>query len=95
MSVGLVAIHYPLPEHRDELVQRVRRAAEIMREVPGCLSVGTWTNAADDSIATTGEWESEAALTESFAAVRAAGVDFDYDDREAQPREVIRLVSPA
>jgi hypothetical protein len=28
-----------------------------------------------------------------FAAVRAACVDFDYDERESRPREVFELAS--
>ncbi len=42
---------------------------------------------------TTGQWESEQALTAGFAAVRTAGVDFGYDERESRPREVFKLIS--
>ena len=28
MKVGLVALHFPRPEHRDEMISRVHRAAE-------------------------------------------------------------------
>jgi hypothetical protein len=42
VSVGVVAFHYPKPEYREELVQRVRRAAEVMATVPG-LGALTWT----------------------------------------------------
>ena len=42
---------------------------------------------------TTGQWESERALTAGFAAVQAAGADFGYDERESRPREVFRLIS--
>jgi hypothetical protein len=30
MKVGLVAVHYPCPEHRDEMISRVHRAAEAL-----------------------------------------------------------------
>ena len=39
MKVGLVALHYPRPEYRDEMISRVRRAAEVMMTTPGCLAV--------------------------------------------------------
>jgi hypothetical protein len=42
---------------------------------------------------TTGGWESEQALRAGYAAVRAAEVDFDHDDRESRPRQVFILVS--
>jgi heme-degrading monooxygenase HmoA len=92
VSVGLVAFHYPKPEYRDELVQRVRRAAEVMATVPGCLDVGCWHEEATGAVVTTGKWESKDALRAGFAAVAAA--DVDYDERESRPREVFNL-SPA
>lgn len=91
VSVGLVAFHYPKPEYRDELAQRVRRAAEVMATVPGCLDVGCWHEEATGAIVTTGTWESKDAVRAGFAAVAAANIDFDYDDREARPREVFNL----
>jgi quinol monooxygenase YgiN len=91
MTVGLVAVHYPTPEYRAELIQRVRRAAEVMATVPGCLDVGCWQEDATGNIVTTGKWESKDAMMAAFAAVAAAAVDFDYDDRESQPRDVLNL----
>lgn len=93
MIVGLVAVHYPRPEFRDEMIQRVRRAAEVMAAVPGCLDVACWRDPDAETVVTTGKWESEDARRAGFAAVAAAGVDFDYDEREQRPREVLNLVS--
>ncbi|MGH3601582.1 MAG: putative quinol monooxygenase [Pseudonocardiaceae bacterium] len=94
MSVGLVAIHHPRAETRDELISRVQKAAEIMSQTPGCQSAECWATATDDTIVTTGQWESDDAMAAGFAAVQAAGVDFDYDERESRPRNVIRLIEP-
>lgn len=93
MKVGLVAIHYPQAAYRAELISRIRAAAEVMRQTPGCLSVDYWTNPDNETVVTTGQWESEAAMAAAFAAVQAAQVDFDYDERELRPREVLRLVA--
>ncbi len=92
MKVGLIAFHYPRPEHRDGMVSRVRRAAEVMGATPGCLAVDCWLRDDDRAVVTTGQWESEQALMAGFAAVRAAGVDFEYDQRETRPRETIKLI---
>jgi quinol monooxygenase YgiN len=93
MKVGLVALHYPRPEHRDEMISRVHRAAEVMMTAPGCLAVDCWVSDDGQAVVTTGQWESGQALMAGFAAVRTAGVDFDYDERESRPREVFQLVS--
>jgi hypothetical protein len=39
MKVALVAFHYPHPEHRDEMISRVHRAANVMAAAPGCLAL--------------------------------------------------------
>lgn len=93
MKVGLVAAHYPRREHRDEMISRVHQAAEVMAATPGCLAVDCWASEDNQAVVTTGQWESEQALTAGFTAVRTAGVDFDYDDRESRPRDVLKLVS--
>jgi quinol monooxygenase YgiN len=93
MKVGFVAIHYPHISHREEFIARVQRAAEVMRLTPGCLSADCWVTVAGDAVVSTAQWESEDALASSFATAKAAGVDFDYDERESRPREILRLVS--
>lgn len=93
MKVGLVAVHYPRREHRDEMISRVHQAAEVMAATPGCLAVDCWVSEDNQAVVTTGQWESEQALTAGFTAVHTVGVDFDYDDRESRPRDVLKLVS--
>ena len=93
MKVGLVALHYPHPEHRDEMISRVSQAADVMAVAPGCLTVDCWVSEDGQTVVTTGQWESEQALTAGIAAVQTADVDFGYDERESRPREVFKLIS--
>ena len=93
MKVGLVALHFPRPEHWDEMISRVHRAAEVMAAAPGCLAVDCWVSEDHQAVVTTGQWESEPARMAGFAAARTAGVDFDSDERESRPRQVYTLVS--
>jgi quinol monooxygenase YgiN len=92
MKVGPVALHFPRPEYWDEMISRVHRAAAVMAAAPGCLVVDCWVSEDHQAVVTTGQWESEQALRAGFAAVRTAGVDFDYDERESRPRQVFPLV---
>lgn len=93
MKVSLVAQHYPRPEHWDEMISRVHQAAEVLAAAPGCLEVDCRVSDDHQAVVTTGQWESRQALRAGFAAVRTAGVDFDYDERESRPRQVFTLVS--
>jgi quinol monooxygenase YgiN len=94
MKVGLVAFHYPRREHHDDMLRRVGQAAEFIARTPGCLAADCWITEEPEAIVSTGQWESEEALTASFAAARAAGIDFRYDEREVRPRDIFRLAIP-
>jgi hypothetical protein len=94
MAFGLVAFHYPRREHRDELVERMEAAAEVMRTVEGCLDASVWTVRESDALVSTGTFVSEEAWTRAVRAVLEAEVDFDYDERELRPRAVHFLVQP-
>ncbi|MEV0390419.1 antibiotic biosynthesis monooxygenase [Nonomuraea sp. NPDC050643] len=91
MNVGMVAFHYPHAAYQEEFVSRVHRVAEEFRRTPGCLSAGCWVSG--EAVVSIVHWESEEAFTASFATVLAAGLDLDYDEREARPREIHRLVA--
>lgn len=94
MGFGVVAFHYPRPEHRDELVQRMRAAAEVMKTVEGCVEASVWEVREGEALVSTGTFESEQASARAAGAVLEAGIDFEYDQRELRPREVHYLVSP-
>jgi quinol monooxygenase YgiN len=88
---GIVALHYPRDEFRDEMAMRVARAAEVMATVPGCIEALCWREEDSGIIVATGKWASEEAWRASLSAVADAQVDFDYDERESRPREVFNL----
>jgi hypothetical protein len=94
MAFGLVAFHYPKPEHLDGLARRMQAAAEAMRAVEGRVDASVWETSESAALVSTGTFVSEEAWTRAVRAVRAAGVDFDYDEREMRPRDVYFLVQP-
>lgn len=91
MAFGIVAFHYPKDEYREELIQRVGQAAEVMATVPGCIEALCWREDATGAIVATGKWETQEDCMASFRAVAEANVDFDYDERESRPRKVFNL----
>lgn len=42
MSFRMVAFHYPKKEYREEMVQRLHRAAEVMKTTTGVIDVEVW-----------------------------------------------------
>lgn len=94
MALGLVAFHYPKPEHRDELLERMRAAAEVMRAVEGCTDASVWETREGAALVSTGTFASEEAWTQAVRAVLEAGVDFEYDERESRPRDLYFLAEP-
>ncbi|ASU85382.1 hypothetical protein CDO52_23590 [Nocardiopsis gilva YIM 90087] len=93
MKVAMVASHYPHASYRDEFIARVQQVAEVFRQAPGCLSAECWVSADGEAVVSTVQWESEEARDASFAAVMAAGLDLDHDERESRPREIIQLAA--
>ena len=90
----LVAFHYPKPEHRQEMVARLRRAAQFCKTTPGCLDADSWIEESGDGVVATGTWESKEQCQRAFAGMTQAGIDWQYDHREARPRLVYSLVEP-
>lgn len=86
----LIALHYPKPEHRNEMVRRLRRANELVLESPGCHGSEIWFS--DDAVVSIGAWETQAMSQKSFDSLKAAGVDWEFDERESRPRVVYALV---
>lgn len=75
------------------MIQRVRDAAEVMATAPECLDVDCRQEETTGAVVTSGKWESRDAFMAAFEAVAAAGVDFDYDDRQSRSRDVFNLSS--
>lgn len=82
-----VAIHYPKPEHCDDVLRSMERVGDALRGAPGLLQIGPWKEEEGSRIVGLSIWESrddfERAL-ESFSA----GVG-DRSSWEEHPAEEI------
>jgi quinol monooxygenase YgiN len=88
MTVRVLAFHYPAPEHRAEMVERIKRAVEVMRSSPGFLDADCWLEEDGDAVVATGTFESKEQWLQAMRTVAAADIDFDHDERELKPRHV-------
>jgi quinol monooxygenase YgiN len=92
MTVRVLAFHYPAPEHRAEMVERIQRAVEVMRSAPGFIDADCWLEEDGDAVVATGTFESKEQWLQTVRSVAAADIDFDYDERELKPRQVRLLL---
>jgi hypothetical protein len=93
MSFRLVAFHYPREEHRQDLLQRLNRAAEIMKRAPGCIDVEVWKEVRSGALVTTAKFESQETCMTALQTT-AKATDIQFDEREERAREVYNLVEP-
>jgi len=93
MSYRIVAFHYPKPEFRDELLQRLVRAAEIMKAATGCIDVEVWKEQASGAVVSTAKFNSREACMSALRTT-AQATDIQFDEREERAREIYHLVEP-
>jgi hypothetical protein len=90
MAFQVIAFHYPKPEHRDEMVERVKRAAAVIAGCSGFVAADCWLADDGDVIVAVGAFELKEQWLKAMQVVAAADVDFD--ERECEPRRVHLLV---
>ena len=84
-----MAIHFPRPEHVDDLLRAMTGLGSAMRAVAGLLEVSVWRDR--DRIVAMSVWESGAALDDAAPTITRAVADVPFDQWEARPRELLRL----
>ena len=85
MTKLFLAIHYPRPEHVDDLVGAMAVLGEALACTPGVLSVSTWRD--ETRVVAMSVWESSAALVAAQPAMAAAIANVPFDVWEERPRE--------
>ena len=89
MSYLYRAIHYPKPEHVDDLLTEMRRLDETVRGTPGLLRIGAWREEQTGRIVALSLWESREALAAAVGRIVAAVAGVPFDDWEERPRELV------
>jgi methionine synthase II (cobalamin-independent) len=88
----VVAFHFPKPEYQAEMVERIKRAAEVMAGCPGFIAADCWLETEGDAVVAIGTFESKEQWLQAMRVVARADVDFDFDEREREPRRVQLLL---
>ena len=86
-----VAMHYPKPEHVDDLLGAMKRLGEALHTVPGLLDASAWKDSVSGRIVAISTWESRQAFLIARSVIGEAIKDVPFDEWEAKPRELINL----
>ncbi|HEX5502709.1 MAG TPA: antibiotic biosynthesis monooxygenase [Thermomicrobiales bacterium] len=84
-----MAIHYPRPEYRDDLLRLMRRVNAVLRDQPGLLQLGDFDDAAQGRIIAVSVWESAAHFRAGWPQAATALAEARYDLWETRPLEFI------
>lgn len=93
MAFIFIAIHYPRPEHREDVLRSMQRVGEALKGAPGLLQVGPWQEEEGDRLMGISVWESrgtfERALEDLGRFGDAGSQDPSRGDWEERPAEEI------
>jgi heme-degrading monooxygenase HmoA len=89
-----LAIHYPKPEHSDDLLASMRRVDAAAAGAPGLIQMGAWRDARSDRLVGLAIWESREAFLESVEKIFEAVADDPIIDWSTRPPDSFHL-SPA
>ncbi|HEU5440436.1 MAG TPA: hypothetical protein VFU88_14185 [Ktedonobacterales bacterium] len=92
MRYLFMAIHYPKPEYRNDLLRWIQRVGAALRAQPGLRELGDFDDRANGRILAVSIWESaehfRAGRERAFASL---GEEAPYDLWESRPLEVYTL----
>ncbi|MDQ0613435.1 quinol monooxygenase YgiN [Microbacterium sp. W4I4] len=88
----IMSIHTPHPEHRDALVDSMRRFGAAMAGHEGLLSVSTMQDEASDRLVGLAIFESQDAANALLPLARAAVAGDDFGTWEAREIEGLKLI---
>ncbi|GAA4606437.1 heme-degrading monooxygenase HmoA [Actinoplanes octamycinicus] len=84
MRVLAQAVHYPKPEHRDDLVAAMDRMREASAGVPGLEQIGGFEDADGGRIIAISIWSSMAEFQAGMATLGGAIADVPFAEWERQ-----------
>lgn len=89
MAFMFLSIHYPKPEHRDDVLRSMERVGEALRGASGLRQIGPWKEEGGGRIVGLSIWESRDAFERALEQFSAAGDKPSRDLWEERPAEEI------
>ncbi|MCU1636615.1 MAG: hypothetical protein JWQ68_1854 [Cryobacterium sp.] len=86
-----ITIHHPHPQHREALIESMRRVAETADGVDGLVRIGPWEEQNGNRCVNIAVWTTREAYELAHSLVVAVVADDPFDEWEALPVENLYL----
>jgi len=88
MKYFTLAIHYPQPEHANDLLSAMHQLALAAQDIDGLLDMSAWVDDASGRVFATSTWESAEKAKAAWQELGALAAKTPFSQWERQPREV-------
>jgi hypothetical protein len=86
-----LAVHYPKPEHADDMLASMHRVDRAAQGAPGLVQIGAWRDAKSDRLIGLAIWQSREAFEASAPDIFAAVENDPIREWSTQPPDSFHL----
>ena len=83
-----LAIHYPKPENRQDILDAMKKINEVTYDIPGLVIDGAWLDEKGDRIIAMALWDSKEAADVGWEKVKPIVINSPLSLWERQPRDL-------
>ena len=88
MKYFTLAIHYPIPEHTEDLLGAMKKLGESAKNIEGLLDMSAWVDDASGRVFATSTWDSFEHAQAAWQELGKLAAETPFAQWERQPREV-------
>ena len=88
MKYFTLAIHYPKPDHLNDLLSAMKKLSDAAQHIDGLLDMSAWVDDASGRVFATSTWESAERAKAAWQGLGALAAQAPFSQWEAKPREV-------
>ncbi len=88
MKYFTLAIHYPVPEHTNDLLGAMKQLSEGAQTIDGLIDMSAWVDDESGRVFATSMWESAEQAQAAWETLGALAAKTPFSQWERQPREV-------
>lgn len=88
MKYLTLAIHYPKPENRNDILHAMQQLKQEAQNMPSLIEMSCWIDEKTDKIIAMSLWQSKEEGLACWQKLGSLAAQFPLSDWERQPREV-------